>query len=164
MKTLALLASFLVVILCGSIIFFSYRDRDINSASISDSSDFEKFFVASPFGWTIRNKEFDIICFTGNYVFALSQTKSFLPSNEANTRSALRFAGGVSDLFNSGSDTSIVLLSRFGAQILQLNRKRGFTLKNVGCTATHQAKIQIENIDSITELELLHASLGAAHG
>jgi hypothetical protein len=164
MKALAFLASFLVIVVCGLVFLFSYRYRDINSASISNLSDFDKFLVASPLGWTIRSKEFDTICFTGNYVFALSQAKSFLPPNEANTRSALRFAGGVADLFNSGSDTSIVLLSHHGAQIFQLNRKLGFALKNVGCTTTDQAKIKIESIDSITELELPHASLGATHG
>jgi hypothetical protein len=164
MKALAFLASFLVIVVCGWLVLFSTRYRDVNSGSISNLSDLDKFLVEGPLGWTIRSKEFDIICFTGNYVFALSQAKSFLPPNEANTRSALRFAGGVADLFNGGSDASIVLLSRHGAQMFQLNRKLGFAVKNVGCTTAQQAKIQIRNIDSVTELELSHASLGVTDG
>lgn len=109
--------------------------------------------MVTPLGWAIKNPEFDTICFTGNNVFALVQAKSFLSPNEANTRSALGFAGGLADQFNGAFDTSIVLLSRHKAHILQLDRRTGFALKNVGCTAAIQANIQIRSIDSITELE-----------
>ena len=164
MKALSFLVSSVVLLACGLVLVLFFRYRDINSASISNLSDFDKFLVAGPQGWTIRGSEFDTICFTGNYVFALAQAKSFLSPNEANTRSVLGFAGGFGDLFNGGSDTSIVLLSHQSAQILQLNRKRGFELKNVGCTSSNKASIQIKNIDSITEFELPQASLGGIHG
>jgi hypothetical protein len=164
MRTLAFLALFAVILACGLLFLFSYRYRDISSAAISQLSDFNKFLMVTPLGWTIKNAEFDTICFTGNNVFALAQAKSFLSPNEANTRSALGFAGGLADLFNGSSDTSIVLLSGQNAQIFQLDRRLGFALKNVGCMAASQAKIQIKSIDSITELELPNASLGVTHG
>jgi hypothetical protein len=164
MRTRAFLALLAVIVACGSVFLFSYRYRDISSDVISDLSDFNKFLVGTPSGWTIKNAEFDTICFTGNNVFALAQAKSFLSPNESNSRSALGFAGGLGDMFNGSSDTSIVLLSRQNAQIFRLDRRLGFALKNVGCMAARQAKIQMKSIDSITELELPHASLGATHG
>jgi hypothetical protein len=163
-RNLISLTFFAAIIGCGSFFFFSYRYRDISSTEISRLSDFDEFLAATPLGSTVKNKEFDMICFTGNYVFALGQARSFLPADEVNSRSILELAGGLGDLFNGSSHTSIVLLARQKVHILQLNRKTGFALKNVGCMAASQANIQIKSIDSITELELPRASLGVSHG
>jgi hypothetical protein len=163
-KSLAFLTFFAIILACGSLFFFSYRHPGISSAAISRASDFNEFLIATPSGWTLKNAEFDTICFTGNNVFALAQSQSFLPPNEVKLRSVLGSAGGIADLFNGASHTSIVLLSGQKALILQLDRRTGFALKNVGCTAASQASIQIKSIDSITELELPQASLGVSHG
>jgi len=163
-RTRAVLALLAVMVACGLVFLFSYRYRDISSDVISDLSDFNKFLVSTSAGWAIKNAEFDTVCFTGNNVFALAQAKSFLSPNESNWRSALGFAGGLGDMFNGSSDTSIVLLSRKNAQIVRLDRRMGFALKNVGCMAASQTKIQMKSINSTTELELPDASLGATHG
>jgi hypothetical protein len=163
-RSVVFLTFFAAILACGSLFFFSYLHRGVSFAAISRVSDFTEFLLATPSGWIVKNAEFDTICFTGNNVFALAQSKSFLPPNEVNSRSVLESAGGIADLFNGASHTSIVLLSHQKAQILQLDRRAGFSLKNVGCMVTNQANVQINNSDSTTELELPNASLGVTHG
>jgi hypothetical protein len=145
---------------CGALLLFSYRDQNIKSKTISDLSDFNELLTTSSTKWSVKPAEFNTICFTGNYVFALAQANSFLLPHDVESIKVFDAASGLADVFNGSTHTSIVLFSRTEARILQLDRKTGFSLTNVGCANVGTAEIQVRSTKQITELELLQASIG----
>lgn len=137
---LAVLGTALAIALLA---YVSWRDSNVRTIAVSRLSDLEEVFEVGASSLRLRNTEFLKVCFTGDYVHALKDAQEWFRADETEFKRALRAAGGRADPFNDDEHSSIVLLSRSSALILQLDWRQGLLLGNFGCASTEVGDIPI---------------------
>jgi hypothetical protein len=142
-RATALLAAFGAVLVLVLLAHVFYRDGNVDRIKVSKLSDLEDVFEVSASRLRVRNPEFRMVCFTGDYVYALKDAEQWFRKDGAEFERALRAAGGRADAFNDDEHSSIVLLSHSSALILQLDWQEGLILANFGCASIDAGDIEI---------------------
>lgn len=142
-RAIAVLAVLGTALAIALLAYVSWRDSNVRTIAISRLSDLEEVFEVGASSLRLRNPEFLKVCFTGDYVHALKDAQEWFRADETEFKRALRAAGGRADPFNDDEHSSIVLLSRSSALILQLDWRQGLLLGNFGCASTEVGDIPI---------------------
>lgn len=164
-KAIALLAVYGTALAFTLLAYWDYRDSNISRAVVSKLSDLAQEFEIGDTSLTVKNPEFFKVCLAGDYVYALKDARQWFAGGESEFISALQAAGGRADTFNGEEISSIVLLSRKSAAILQLDGRMGFSVTNFGCANVDAGDVQMKRYltNSATEFFLPNATLKASH-
>jgi hypothetical protein len=114
-KTVALLIVYGTAFQLALAVYSSYRYSNVSKITVSKLSDLEEVFEVGPASLRVKNPEFQMVCFAGDYVYALTDAKHWFAANKTEFDAVLQAAGGSADAFNGGGRSSIVLLSRISA-------------------------------------------------
>ena len=133
----------------------SWRDSNVRKITINSLSDLGGEFEIGDTGIRVRDPEVLKVCFAGDYVYALKDSRYWFAADDTEFASALRAAGGRADAFNGEERSSIVLLSYRSAAILQLDRRTGLSVANFGCADAHAGSIQIKRYSTNPAIEFL---------
>ena len=164
-KAIALLIIYGAALQLGLAVYSTYRYTNVSKIIVSKLSDLDEVFEIGPSSIRVKNPEVLMVCFANDYVYSLQDAKHWFVGNEGGFKAVLEAAGGTADSFNGEGKSSIVLLSRASAVILQLDIRTEFLVKNLGCAgADNDIEIKRYESNTSTELYLLNATLKAPRG
>jgi hypothetical protein len=165
-KAIILSAIYGTVLVFAWAVYSSYGDSNVSRITVSKLSDLDEAFEVGTSSLRVRNPEFLKVCFAGDYVYALKDARQWFAAKDTEFMPALRAAGGPADTFNDDEHSSIVLLSHTSALILQLDRRTGFSVVNLGCASADAGDIKIKRYktNSSTEFYLPNATLSSPPG
>lgn len=165
-KVTAWIAVCCTAIASALLTYQSYRDSNVSRIMVSNLSDLGGEFEIGNAALRVRNPKILKVCFAGDYVYALKDARYWFAADDAEFALALRAAGGPADIFNGEERSSIVLLSRKSAVIMQLDRRTGLSVANFGCADADASNIVIRRYFTNPNIELLlsNATLKAPTG
>ena len=161
-RAIALLVVYGTALQLASAVNSSYRYGNVTNITVSKLSDLDEVFEVRASSLRVKNPEFLKVCFATDYVYSLQDAKQWFAADQAEFNGALQAAGGSADTFNSEGNSSIVLLSRSSAVVLQFSLRTGFLVGNFGCAgADVDINIKRYETNSSTEVILPNATLRA---
>jgi hypothetical protein len=164
-KAIALLIVYGTALQLGLAVYSTYRYTNVSKIIVSKLSDLDEVFEVGASSARVKNPEFLVVCFAGDYVYSLQDAKHWFVGNEGGFDAVLEGVGGTADSFNGVGQSSIVLLSRSSAVILQFDLRTEFLVKNLGCAgADNDLEIKRYESNTSTELYLPSATLKAPRG
>jgi hypothetical protein len=164
-KAIALLIVYGTALQLGLAVYSTYRYTNVTKIIVSKLSDLDEVFEVGASSVRLKDAEFLVVCFAGDYVYSLQDAKHWFVGNEGGFDAVLEKAGGTADSFNGVGQSSIVLLSGSSAVILQFDLRTEFLVKNLGCAgADNDLEIKRYESNTSTELYLPNATPKAPRG
>lgn len=165
-KAITLLAACVAALAAISLAHQLCRDSNVSRIAVSNIWDLHREFDIRDAKMRVRNPEVLRVCFAGDYVYALKDARRWFAAGDAEFDPVLQAAGGRADVFNGEGESSIVLLTRKSAVIMQLNRRTGLAVANFGCVGVDAGHIEMRTYQtsSVTEFVFPNATLKASIG
>lgn len=165
-KVIALLGVYAVAMLLCGVAYVSFRDRNVTSIKVVQFSQLDQDFELVGSSLRVKDPDFLKVCFSKQYAYALKDAQKWFAASDTEFASVLRAAGGRADVFNGRTGSSIVLLSRHSARIVQFDARSDVAALNVGCTNIDAGNIQVKRLEPSegVQLSLLNATLKERRG
>ena len=133
-----------------------FRENSISIREIARIEDFQQFLDLSSTGVaTVKSGEYQMICLTHGYGFALAQVKEIIDSKTTPfTSKVWAAAGGLNDYPEAEFNGAVVLLSAEKAVVLGVDKRNGISVGQRDCANVDSARVEIRKYGEHQELWL----------